>query len=61
MNEIVSTNWHAFFINLIANEDCLPKGGLPIICILSYLFLNWSVSNSKKFCLIISECSGSKS
>ena len=21
-------------INLMASEDCLPKGGLPIICIL---------------------------
>ena len=39
MKDNVLQNSQDFSINFIANEDCLPKGGLPIICIFLYLFL----------------------
>jgi hypothetical protein len=34
IKDIDFANWQHFFINLIANEDWRPNGGLPIICIL---------------------------
>ena len=34
INETLSQNSQDFFINLIANDDWRPNGGLPIMCIL---------------------------
>jgi hypothetical protein len=34
-------------MNLIANDDWRPKGGLPMTCILHFLFLNSSILHNK--------------
>ena len=39
INDILLQYCTYFFINFIAKEDCLPKGGFPIICILLLLKL----------------------
>jgi len=49
INENESQNLHEYLINFIAIDDFLPNGGLPIICILLYLFISSLKLNFKKF------------